>query len=239
MTEQEWKTSSDLNAMLLSLPRKGLDRKFRLFACACAWRAWHLMDDDRPRLAVKVAERYADGLADESELRTACSRAHQFGRMQDELAHWDSASAAHPGHNAAHVSQPKSPFDAFAAASSASHAAAIALASAAKMGLRDADADEQYIVTEKAERAIQGELLRDIFRSPFGAMPILDASCRTAPTGALAREIYETKSFDRLPALADLLEEAGCQDTEILDHLRHGGLHARGCWALDLILGKS
>src|SRR5438876_11488247 len=64
VTEQEWKTSSDLNAMLLALPRKGLDRKFRLFACACAWRSWHLMDDDRPRRALEVAERYADGQAD-------------------------------------------------------------------------------------------------------------------------------------------------------------------------------
>jgi hypothetical protein len=49
----------------------------------------------------------------------------------------------------------------------------------------------------------------------------------------------QTTAFDRLPVLADALEEAGCTNADILDHLRGPGPHARGCWAVDLLLGKS
>lgn len=55
----------------------------------------------------------------------------------------------------------------------------------------------------------------------------------------LARAIYEERAFDRLPILADALEEAGCADADILDHCRQPGEHVRGCWVIDLILGKS
>jgi len=54
----------------------------------------------------------------------------------------------------------------------------------------------------------------------------------------MAQMIYENRSFGILAILADALEEAGCADTDILDHLRGPGPHVRGCWAVDLILGK-
>ena len=43
----------------------------------------------------------------------------------------------------------------------------------------------------------------------------------------------------RLAVLSDALEEVGCTDTALLSHLRSPGPHVRGCWALDLVLGKS
>jgi hypothetical protein len=52
----------------------------------------------------------------------------------------------------------------------------------------------------------------------------------------LAQTIYDEHAFDLLPVLADALEEAGCSDAVILDHLRDGGPHARGCFALDSCL---
>ena len=55
----------------------------------------------------------------------------------------------------------------------------------------------------------------------------------------LAQAIYEARAFDRLPILADALEEAGWTDNAILTHLRSAGPHVRGCWALDLVLGKA
>jgi len=55
----------------------------------------------------------------------------------------------------------------------------------------------------------------------------------------LATSIYEQRAFHRLPLLADALEDAGCTDAELLGHLRGPGPHVRGCWALDLVLGKS
>ena len=54
----------------------------------------------------------------------------------------------------------------------------------------------------------------------------------------LAEAIYDERAFDRLPVLADALEEAGCADEGVLRHCRGGGPHVRGCWVIDLILGK-
>jgi hypothetical protein len=66
-----------------------------------------------------------------------------------------------------------------------------------------------------------------------------DPAWLTADVVGLARTIYESRSFDRMPALADALVVAGCDDTEILDHSRGQAEHVRGCWVLDLLLGKS
>jgi hypothetical protein len=57
--------------------------------------------------------------------------------------------------------------------------------------------------------------------------------------GRLARAIYDEEAFDRLPILADYLEEAGCTNVDFLAHCRQGGTHVRGCWVLDRLLGKS
>jgi hypothetical protein len=57
--------------------------------------------------------------------------------------------------------------------------------------------------------------------------------------GRLAAAAYAERAFERLPILADALEEAGCGNTEILGHLRGTGPHPPGCWALDVVLGKS
>ena len=53
----------------------------------------------------------------------------------------------------------------------------------------------------------------------------------------LAEAVYEESAFERLPILADALEDAGCTDERLLRHLREPGGHVRGCWGLDLVLG--
>jgi hypothetical protein len=55
---------------------------------------------------------------------------------------------------------------------------------------------------------------------------------------AIARHIYEDRAFHDLPILADALEDAGCGDGDILAHCRCAEPHGRGCWVVDLILGK-
>jgi hypothetical protein len=60
----------------------------------------------------------------------------------------------------------------------------------------------------------------------------------TARITALATDIYRDRAFDRLPELAQGLEDAGCTISEIINHCRRPGAHVRGCWALDLVLGK-
>jgi hypothetical protein len=54
----------------------------------------------------------------------------------------------------------------------------------------------------------------------------------------LARRTYDERDFAALPVLGDALEDAGCADPELLGHLRGPGPHVRGCWAVDLLLGK-
>ena len=69
-------------------------------------------------------------------------------------------------------------------------------------------------------------------------LPELDPSWLTSTVIALAEGIYSDRAFDRLPILADALEDAGCDHADILAHCRGDGPHARGCWVVDLILGK-
>ena len=81
------------------------------------------------------------------------------------------------------------------------------------------------------------QILRCIAGNPFRPT-VLDSVWRTANVIALAQTIYDDRAFDRLPILADALEDAGCTDRAILDHCRQPGEHTRGCWVVDLVLGK-
>ncbi len=81
-------------------------------------------------------------------------------------------------------------------------------------------------------------LIRELFGNPFRPVSF-ETTWLTAPITSLARSIYADRSFDRLPILADALEEAGCTNADILGHCRGPGPHVRGCWVVDLILGKS
>ncbi len=88
------------------------------------------------------------------------------------------------------------------------------------------------------------DFLRELFPLPpsKAQAPPLDPTWLTWNDGivvTLAQGIYEKGAFDRLPILADVLEEAGCTDAAILNHCRSGGEHVRGCGALDAVLGKT
>jgi hypothetical protein len=90
----------------------------------------------------------------------------------------------------------------------------------------------------EAVRIAQCDLLRDLIGNPF--RPVAVASAWLTPTvRALAQGVYEERAFDRLPILADALEEAGCADPDLLGHLRGPGPHVRGCWPVDLLSAKT
>jgi hypothetical protein len=83
-------------------------------------------------------------------------------------------------------------------------------------------------------------LFRDIF-GVFDRALTCDPSWRDWNNGTvvkLAQAIYDDRAFDRLPILADALEDAGCNNAEILEHCRGPGPHVRGCWVIDLLLSK-
>ena len=80
-------------------------------------------------------------------------------------------------------------------------------------------------------------IIRDLFGNPFRPASA-GAGCLTATVASLAEVIYAERAFDRLPVLADALEEAGCEDGVVLGHCRGDGPHVRGCWVVDMLLGK-
>jgi len=80
--------------------------------------------------------------------------------------------------------------------------------------------------------------MRCIIGDPFHPMSV-DSRWLTSATISLARTIYEERVFDRLTDLANAMEDAGFDNTEILTHCRGGQPHAKGCWVIDLALGKN
>jgi hypothetical protein len=242
MTEQEWLVANNSSPMLEFLRsqgatrRSGGRRKLRLFACACVRGIWLLLRKPGSRKAVEVAEQFADGLASAEELREAYEASRDaLGRESSQIGkspYWQSAEAA--GHVAARA------FDggdhpSVAHASSSASLAWIMDQVGRGQG-RDHDAKVRSVGGTR--RALHAAWLRDIIGNPFRPVKI-KATWKTANVIALATAIYDDRAFDRLPILADALEDAGCDNADMLNHCRQPGEHVRGCWVVDLVLGKS
>jgi hypothetical protein len=130
------------------------------------------------------------------------------------------------------VTRPEAPKAAYYASSNAY----LDLAALANPGA--ASSDRAFLATQLAEERAQADLLRCIFGPlPFGRR-VVERSWRTPAIVSLARHADDKRDFAGLPVLADALEEAGCDDIELLAHLRGPTLHAKGCWPLDLILAR-
>jgi len=92
----------------------------------------------------------------------------------------------------------------------------------------------------KNERLPQASLLRDIFGNPFHPVTI-NVNWLTWKDGAVrksSQSIYDERAFNRMPILADALADAGCDNKDILSHCRGNSPHVKGCWVVDLVLGK-
>jgi hypothetical protein len=100
----------------------------------------------------------------------------------------------------------------------------------------DAVATERQVRPPQV-RTAKAQSLRCIFGNPFRPLSI-DPSWLTTDVVVLATGIYQDRAFDRMPILADALQDAGCDNADILDHCRGPGPHVRGCWVVDLVLGK-
>lgn len=221
MTEQEWLACTDLTLMSTFLWNRATERKLRLFACACCYRIWHLIQDERSRKAVLVAERHADGFATERELADAHRQAQEAAKRSPT-----------PGG--------RRPFDADAVCCLTLPNNETTAYGFSTYWFRTTAGNAAYAVSIKDIQIEQSEqlgILHDIFGNPFRPVT-LESSWLTPTVTALAKTIYQDRAFDNLPILADALEEGGCNNAEILGHCRGPEPHCRGCFVVDLLLGK-
>jgi hypothetical protein len=217
MTEEQWLACADPRPLLEYLRPTASPRKLRLFAVGCCRLHGRAFFPRWSWPAVQAAERFADGDLSAADLRQVRADAQEVQQRQGR----------------------KNPFRyrPLAALATANGDAFNAAVRAAELA---AFPPEHHSVRHRIW-ARQAWLLREVFGNPFRP-PLVDAGWLSWDGGLvprLAQSIYEGRTFERLAVLGDALEDAGCDDAELLGHLRGGGEHYRGCWALDLLLGLS
>jgi hypothetical protein len=199
-----------LSALLEFCRGRMSPRQVRLFACACVRRLPSARRGSSGE-AIELAERFADGRATAHEL----ANARYSGRFR-------------PGHAAWAVCWSPDEDDWVMLERALAWATGFAAHSAHQFSFR-------------REEVAQAELLRDIAGNLFepAAFDPLWRVRNDSAVARLAEGIYLERAFDQMPILADALEEAGCPNERILTHCRLPGEHTRGCWVLDLALGRS
>jgi hypothetical protein len=240
MTEAEWLACTDPQRLLEFLRGKGSERKLRLFTWVCCQRLGPLLVDERSRHAVQVLGRYLDGQSSRAELARANEAAPCPGQAcpvlgDDSVYLYEAAGAAFCASLLDH-----DPVDSAADVSSYTFGA---LAHLTK--------------TTGKEDPLQSQHLRDMVGNPFRPLPPKRGkrrwevqlrgwlTWRDGTIPKLAQAIYEDRDLPsghldnhRLAILADALEDAGCDNADILNHCRQPGVHVRGCWVVDLLLGN-
>jgi hypothetical protein len=261
MTGGKQPQGGDPIQVLGALRGKLSDRKQRLFACACCRSIcalllkeprWPSMPQRRLLLAherlvvleagqyLEVAEQFADGLATLAQVRSACSAVSDLlAERQPIQEPWTSGflpalrTLFEQGSSQGRGRQ--------AQGKDAARCARVAVDHARRVASWAGMLDDQLA----AFRQCLADLLQDCVCGPHvfqGLPPTLDPTILHWQNGTvlqLAQAVYDQRRFQDLPILADALEEAGCEDADILNHCRQPGEHMRGCWVLDLVLGRA
>lgn len=230
MTEKQWLAATDGVELTQYWADRFTDRQARLIMLACCRRHPIHLKHATLRAAVKaIMDYFGDPDATEKPMDGACFR--------DLYEHVDtnaSARTQYPGRGVA--------FGVLAAvepmsvAKSLQESRSYLLYSCLHDIANGVDTDET-----KGERAVQAEIVREILGNPFRRpKPKVKPAWRTDTVMALTRQIYSAEEFGAMPILADALQDAGCDNDDILNHCRNTKqVHVRGCWVLDLILGKN
>jgi hypothetical protein len=245
VNEAEWLACEEPRAMLEFARHKVSRRKYRLFACVCCRRAPDADPrDERGEAALALAERLADGL------ETNAARAQALEEV------W--TASLPPGVSFEELlAQPFEPWVRLPTYRCALESNPVTAAQEAARFVSGCSGEE---------RAILCSLIRDIFGNPFRAVDF-SPEWSNSTVVTLARQMYDSREFSAMPILADALQDAGCDDEDVLNHCRDPGLfsgepfcpaggnplrwgsfpqagplppfcHVRGCWVVDVVLGN-
>lgn len=222
---RRWDESSQISELLSCLQHVSSQRKFRLVLAAAIRRLSALLLDPRSQQAVTLVERLAEGDSNEEELRAGCLAAYD-AYIESRANGFDPALA-----NAAYC----------LTLLSTQHPA-LQVAWSIFEDCRDACERNRHLGFDpQQEQQAHSQLLRCVFPGPLPVALSEVEIWRRWNEGTivrLAQTIYENGQYHDLPVLGDALEEAGCAEERILQHCHGKGLHVRGCWVLDWILGK-
>jgi hypothetical protein len=239
MTEKEWLRVTRLTPApdlsegklkyrtpkLEAIKSRASARKLRLFAVACCRPLLHLMTDQLTQRAVEVAEQDADQLATKKEV--------DFARRQlkAEIRHNKRSMIAANGseHRAIGwaIGWDQSKYALLADPYEAANNTIMSF----EVGFR-----HEFVASCYTNWPF--DVLMEIFGNPFSPA-IIQVPWLSSTVLTLAHGIYNEKAFDRMPILADALQETGCDNEDILDHCRQSREHVRGCWVLDLLTGRT
>jgi hypothetical protein len=249
MNEDQWLSCTDPTPMLDFLRGSGRasEGRFRLAACACVRQgAWDLLRDERCRAALDAREGYEDGLVAETDLKKAQLEAWRAlvdaldaGRSTVAAVRSAAEAVGEPNPTPARRMRVAEDIGQWLANSEGMWAHETENWAVRVFDLAACSVPAVW----EHERARQCNVLRCIFGNPYRPLPPLPAPLLAWRDGLivrLAEGVYENRLLPggRVAVLADALEDAGCQDAQILGHLRGPGPHVRGCHIVDLLLGK-
>jgi hypothetical protein len=247
MTESDWLTTTTRPAdMLRHVRAKASARKLQLISCGCA-RLVEQHLSKRQRQLLETIERHADASGDRGEYDSAvgeCRQAYLDADRRRRYAWVASEPEDTPEHAVCTLMQ-----------AVVSAPAAEALQRTIEWTRTTAQraterANTRNVFYPWLESKVCG-LFREVIGNPFAERVVVGPGwersggvvagwmTRVGETARLiAAGVQAEQAFDRLPILADALEDDGCTDAELLAHLRGPGPHVRGCWAVDVVLGK-
>ncbi len=242
MTEAEWLGAKAPSALIGFLDDPKQKRRLRLFALACCHRLSRFITDRRSIAAVEFADRYAEVGVRGRKGRASIAEAADAVYTELDVER-DRATE-----NTIQFAEVLVRIGGSLAAARLLHNDEKAVARAVPEFLTSSTAFEWALLNcgnrpvwkpeaMRPEEQQQVAILRDIFGNPFRPVAF-SASWRTDTALSLARQMYESREFGAMPILADALQDAGCENEDILSHCRGEGPHVRGCWVVDLVLGK-
>jgi hypothetical protein len=236
MTESDWLISRKPAALVRKVRRTASGRKLQLYMCGVCRLVWHLIPNDVLRHGVEAVERLVDEALDPSEYLRLMDLAKTIGFRELGVRNIDYTASDF----AAYVVQATLSYEMQRLTDSVLDWGRAANRLAVPV-------DHRLTADTRFDQSVC-ELIRDLFpplgrgyeRQPDGRILLPDGTRYAVPENAIAiaRGIVDDQAYDRLPILADALEDANLADRRWLDHLRFGEQHWRGCWAVDTVFGK-